>query len=233
MNEGPTGNNQMIDITDCLEAVSVFRGWKNFFFLILLVCLVLSQASFWLIDRGIVKPPATTTSGETDQIAAAASLSLSDPNLVGDPAAEDSTGKRGLLTKLSYEHLARTVELVDGILLVTSALFCMAMFFSLMVSLIGRLGGINHISRAFFLSLIMLVLIVPWQNMLGLNVPGMIYTPAELLKWIATKSDNLLDTIFYYLRFSVYWLVVFLLLVMSGIRSGRWAKSILKRLEII
>jgi hypothetical protein len=223
----------MIDITDCLEAVSVFRGWKNFFFLILLICLLLSQMSFWLIDRRIIKAPATNTSG-TDAIAEAASLTMADPNAVADMTAPDNApAKKGLLKKLTFAHVARTIELVGGILLVTSVLFCMAMFFSLMVSLIGRLGGINHISRAFFLSLIMLVLVVPWQNVLGLNVPGLIYTPAELIKWITTKSDNLADTIFYYLRFAGYWLVVFLLLIMSQIRSGRWAKSILKRLEII
>jgi hypothetical protein len=233
MNDSPVSQNHMIDITDCLEAVSVFRGWKNFFFLILLVCLLLAQASFVLIDRGIIKSPATTASAP-DPIAAAASLTLADSNTVADSAATDTdSSPKGLLKKLTFDHVARTIELVGGTILVTSVLFCMAMFFSLMVSLIGRLGGINHISRAFFLSLIMLVLVVPWQNVLGLNVPGLIFTPAELLKWIGAKSDNLLDTVFYYLRFSGYWLVVFLLLIMSQVRSGRWAKSILKRLEII
>lgn len=233
MNESPANQSQMIDITDCLEAVSVFRGWKNFFFLVLLVCLLLTQASFLMIDRGIVKAPATSAS-DPDPVAVAYSVTAGDPNAPIDVAATETDGPaRGLLTKLTFDHLARTIELADGILLVTAVLFCMAMFFSLMVSLIGRLGGINHISRAFFLSLIMLVLIVPWQNVLGLNVPGAIYTPAELLKWIATKSDTLLETIFYYLRFSGYWLVVLLLLIMSQVRSGRWAKSILRRLEII
>ncbi|MBN1362959.1 MAG: hypothetical protein JW993_20335 [Sedimentisphaerales bacterium] len=229
MNDSPVSQNHMIDITDCLEAVSVFRGWKNFFFLVLLVCLVLAQASFWLIDRGFIEAPTSTVSAP-DPIAAAASLTMADPNATVTGAGGSGGG---LLTKLTFEHLARTIVLVDGVLLVTAVLFSMAMFFSLMVSLIGRLGGINHVARAFFLSLIMLVLIVPWQNVLGLNVPGMIYTPSELLKWIAAKSDGLLDTIFYYLRFSGYWLVVFLLLIMSQMRSGRWAKSILKRLEII
>jgi len=233
MNESPVNQNHMIDITDCLEAVSVFRGWKNFFFLVLLVCLLLAQASFLLIDRGIIKAPATTAS-EPDPIIDAALLSVADANAVADPNAAEGAGSgRGLLKKMTFAHVARTIELVGGILLVTSVLFCMAMFFSLMVSLIGRLGGINHISRAFFLSLIMLVLVVPWQNVLGLNVPGLIFTPAELLKWMGARSDTLLDTIFYYLRFSGYWLVVFLLLILSQLRSGRWAKSILKRLEII
>lgn len=227
MNESPAHQNHMIDISDCLEAVGVFRGWKNFFFVVMLLCLLLSQTAFWLIDRGIVEPPATAVSG-IEGTAQGALEAVAEPNVT-----ESGSSGGGLLPKLTYEHLARTIELVDGILLVTSVLFCMAMFFSLMVSLIGRLGGISHISRAFFLSLIVLVLIVPWQNVLGLNVPGLIYTPEELLKWIATKSDKLLDTIFYYLRFSVYWLVVLVLLFMSQIRSGRWAKAILKRLEII
>jgi hypothetical protein len=233
MNESPANQSHMIDITDCLEAVSVFRGWKNFFFLILVVCLLLAQASFWLIDRKVVKVQ-PTAANDVDIAAEAAAQTVADANSLSQPTETGAVGSaRGLLTKLTFEHLARTIELVDGVLLVTAALYCMAMFFSLMVSLIGRLGGINHIARAFFLSLIMLVLVVPWQNVLGMNVPGAIYTPAELLKWIATKSDTLVDAIFYYLRFSAYWLVVFLLLLMSQVRSGRWAKSILRRLEII
>lgn len=233
MNESPANQSHMIDITDCLEAVSVFRGWKNFFFLILVVCLLLAQASFWLIDRKVVRvQPAAAN--DVDMAAQVAAQTVADANALSQPTETSAVrSARGLLTKLTFEHLARTIELVDGVLLVTAALYCMAMFFSLMVSLIGRLGGINHIARAFFLSLIMLVLVVPWQNVLGMNVPGAIYTPAELLKWISAKSDTLVDAIFYYLRFSAYWLVVFLLLIMSQVRSGRWAKSILRRLEII
>ena len=34
MNEGPIDQGNMIETTDCLEAVGVFRGWKNFFFLV-------------------------------------------------------------------------------------------------------------------------------------------------------------------------------------------------------
>jgi len=233
MNEDPANQNHMIDITDCLEAVSVFRGWKNFFFLILVICLLLAQASFWLVDRGIVKAQ-TDALSDTQAIAEAATLTVADANATSQPTSADRPGPaRGLLAKLTFDHVARTVELVDGVLLITAALYCMAMLFSLMVSLIGRLGGINHISRAFFLSLIMLVLVVPWQNVLSLNVPGVIYTPAELVTWFATKTDSTAGMVFYYLRFAGYWLVVLLLLLMSQVRSGRWARSIFRRLEII
>jgi hypothetical protein len=233
MNEDPASQNHMIDITDCLEAVSVFRGWKNFFFLILVICFLLAQGCFWLVDRGIVKVQTGAPSVE-ETIAAAANTTVTDANTASGPtSASRRRAEGGPLAKITYDHVARTVELVDGVLLVTAALYCMAMLFSLMVSLIGRLGGINHISRAFFLSLIMLVLVVPWQNVLGLNGPGVLYTPAELVTWSSAKTGSTAGTVFYYLRFTGYWAAVFLLLIMSQVRSGRWARSILRRLEII
>jgi hypothetical protein len=107
------------------------------------------------------------------------------------------------------------------------------MLFSLKVSMLGRLGGINHISRAFFLSLLMLILLLPWQRIFGDMVPGAIYTPEELLERCSAEAGDVLDKVVYYLRFSGYWLLVLLLLILSQIRSVRWGKAILRRLEII
>jgi hypothetical protein len=228
MNEGPINQSHMIETTDCLEAVGVFRGWKNFFFLMVVICLVLAQVSFWLVDLKFVAVPASTAAESMAPAVVDANTPAADSAV---PA--DSQPKTGLLKKLTFGHLARTIDLVDGILIVTAALYCMAMFFSLMVSLIGRLGGINHISRAFFLSLIMVVLVVPWQNLLDSSVIGVVYTPADLIAWFSSKGESTLKMVLYYLRFAGYWLVVMLLLIMSQTRSARWTKSILRRLEII
>ena len=138
-----------------------------------------------------------------------------------------------VLQKLDAGHLERTVELVNGILIVTVVLFTLAMFFCLMISLVGRLGGIRHISRAFFLSVILLVLVVPWQTLVGSRLPGVVYTFPELVNWLTMKDESLVNTVVYYLRFSGYWLVFLLLLIVSQLRSSRWTKSILRRLEII
>ena len=107
------------------------------------------------------------------------------------------------------------------------------MLFSLKVSMLGRLGGINHISRAFFLSLLMLILLLPWQRIFGGMVPGAIFTPEELAQWSCAEAGDIFDRVIYYLRFSGYWLLVLLLLILSQIRSIRWGKAILRRLEII
>lgn len=240
MNEGPINQNDMIETTDCLEAVGVFRGWKNFFFLIVLLCLLLAQAAFWVADLGLLGEPkdtATTTAmpqADTSSVQNAAASAVADANATPKTTTTRSLKARfGFFKNVQSSHLDRTIELVSGVLIVAAALYCLAMFFSLMVSLIGRLGGISHIARAFFLSLIMLVLVIPWQKLLGSSVVGVVFTPAELADWLPNKSNSLLNTVLYYLRFSGYWVVVFLLLLMSQARSARWTKAILRRLEII
>ena len=236
MNEGPVNQSHMIETTDCLEAVGVFRGWKNFFFLLVVVCLVLTQASFWLVNLGLVAVPAPAIEpmSETEVIGAAAAESVADVNDVSaSTSGTESKIPLPLLEDLTWEHIRRTIELVNGVLIITAGLFCLAMFFSLMVSLIGRLGGINHIARAFFLSLIMFVLIVPWQELIDSSVIGVAYTPAELAKWVSNKGSGFVYTLLYYLRFSAYWLLAALLLILSQARSARWTKAILRRLEII
>ncbi len=236
MNEGPVNQSHMIETSDCLEAVGVFRGWKNFFFLLVVICLMLAQACFWLVNLGLVAipVPAVEPMSEVEAIGSAAAESVADVNDASAPAtATESRIDLPLVENLTWEHIRRTIELVNGVLIITAGLFCLAMFFSLMVSLIGRLGGINHIARAFFLSLILFVLIVPWQELIESSVIGVAYTPAELAKWVSDKGSGFVYTLLYYLRFSAYWLLAVLLLILSQARSARWTKAILRRLEII
>ena len=226
MNEGPVSQGHLIETTDCLEAVGVFRGWKNIFFLIVAVCLVLTQLGFWVIDRQFVAIPADLIAGAP----------AADPNAVAEPTVDTSfLGLKTLLGKITFDHVMRMIDVVNGLLIVAMILYCLAMFFSLVVSLIGRLGGINHISRAFFLALIALVLVLPWQRLLESSVIGMIYTPGELVPWFADKMENggLMRSGLYYLRFFGYWLIVGLLIILAQSRSARWTQAILRRLEII
>lgn len=238
MNEGSVDQGNMIETTDCLEAVGVFRGWKNFFFLVVFICLLLVQGVFWVIDLGLVEKgpaketPAVAATGD-QAVKDAAASAVADANQAAAGKAGGAARRFDILNNVKSDQLDRTIELADGVLIVGAALYCLAMFFSLMVSLIGRLGGINHIARAFFLSLIMVVLVIPWQKVLGSSVVGVVYTPAELAEWLPNKSNSVVNMVLYYLRFCVYWAVVMLLLLMSQVRSARWTKAILRRLEII
>ncbi len=226
MNENPASHSSVFETNDSLEAVSVFRTWKNVFFAVLVVCLLLTQVAFWLINLGIVPAPA------------AATTAVATPGQTPAPAAGAGPTDAGggffqrFLAGLNYERTARTVELVNGVLLVAAVLAAASIFFALMVSLVGRLGGLNHISRAFILSLIAAVLMIPWQ-VLGLNVLGVTWTPDELVRWLPSKGAGLGNAIIFYLRFTGYWAAVTLLVVLSQARSTLWSKSILRRLEII
>ncbi|MEN6577721.1 MAG: hypothetical protein ABFD90_15365 [Phycisphaerales bacterium] len=226
MNDIPVNPNNMVETSDSLEAVGVFRAWKSVFFVIVLICLVLIQATFWAVDMHLVETPGEVQPAATDPAVAPAETSQAKP------AGEGFMG--GVLGKFDFEMLARVTGVANGVLIVAGVLFALTVFFCLTVSLVGRLGGINHISRAFILALIMAALIIPWQKLFGSNVVGVAYGSDELLRWLDAKdAAGLPNVIFYYLRFCGLWLVVLLLLIMTQVRSLRWSKSIIRRLEII
>jgi len=265
MNDNQAAPNNLLDTTDCLEAVGVFKGWKNFLFVIVILCLLLLQASFLLVDTGcieidqavssesaaanVVAEPAQglaeTPAVKAPDIPEPVRQLIEEPNVVPessetavpDEAAEPNSPAEPI-SKAGDVKLQRAItwpliRVVNAVLILTATLFCLSMLFSLKISMLGRLGGINHISRAFFLSLFMLILLLPWQRIFGGMALGAIYTPDELVKWHSVENKDLFEQVLYYLRFSGYWLLIFLLLILSQIRSVRWGKAILRRLEII
>jgi flagellar biosynthesis protein FliQ len=135
--------------------------------------------------------------------------------------------------EITFARLSWAIRLVNTLLVLAAVLYCLAILFGLKISLLGRLGGISHVSRAFFLSLIVVVLLLPWQKVFGKLVTGMIYTPAELADWAGADKSDILDKVLYYLRFTGYWVLVLLLVILCQIRSSRWTKAILRRLEVI
>ena len=132
----------------------------------------------------------------------------------------------------SQKHVKAAVRLLNFILIPASVLYCLTLLFCMKVSLIGRLGGINHITRAFFLSLIFVILLMPWQLIFSPVLWGAIFTPSELIT-ACQVHKTIWASIFFYLRFTGYGLFVLLLLFLAQIRSMRWARATLRRLEVI
>ena len=236
MNENQAGPSSLLDTTDCLEAIGVLRGWKNFFFIIIVLCLLLLQACFWAVNTGFI--PADQCPGKGAESSEPAAVGLGEVQDVNEPAnkvsAEQSEpAQADSLFGITFKHLAMVIRVVNAILVLTGALYCLTILLALKISLVGRLGGINHICRAFFLSLIMLFLLLPWQKVFGGIALGAIYTPCELVKWCSAESSEVFCIVLRYLRFTGYWLVILLLLIFSWLRSGRWTKTILRRLEVI
>jgi len=195
----------------------------------------------------VAEPPKPVETPEAVQPETAPSTEPAEPNKAAEP--NQPVADKGpatnlqraitwpstdFLSNITSEQFAWALRLVNAVLILTASLYCLTLLFGLKVSMHGRLGGINHISRAFFLSLLMLVLLLPWQRVFGGVVTGAIFTPAELINWHdADKTKDVFNTVLYYLRFSGYGALIFLLLILSQYRSLRWAKAILRRLEII
>lgn len=248
MNSDQDQQKNLIDTTDCLEAVGVFRVWKNIFFIITVFFLILLQLSFWLVNTGYVKaeePPAAVLeepqqakeaadnpTSQTEKIQQAAKQVTAEPNQLATTEAKPK--KIRPLVGIKIRHITWLIRVADWLLIPTAVLYCLTLLFALKISLLGRLGGINHISRAFFLALIFTVLLLPWQRFFGGITTGVMYTPAELLKaYAAAETRGFFGTIFYYLRFTGYWIIVLLVLIAAQLRSIRWTKAILRRLEVI
>lgn len=238
MNESQAKPDSLVDTTDCLEAVNVFKGWKNAFFIIVILCLLLLQASFWLVNTGRVKTcdaakndSSAVVDKDANDLQEAAEKVSGEPN---QPAKAESEQSKSHFFEITFKRLACVIRFVNFVLVLSAILYCLTMLFSLKISLLGRLGGISQIARAFFLSLIFVVLLLPWQRFFPGIVVGAMYTPNALLsRCTAAKDYSIFCKTLFYLRFTGYWLLVLLLLIFSQLRSGRWSKAILRRLEVI
>ena len=260
MNEGQTNQNNLVDTTDCLEARGVFKGWKNIFFTLLILSMLLLQAAFWVVDLGLVateekvqcpetaavaeeaeavetskqvKAEVVETLKEADVIKQAAEKVAAEPNQPAAATEQETRKPIKFAFKLKTRHVRGLVRFLNFITIPLAALYCLTMLFCLKVSLLGRLGGINHISRAFFLSLLFFVFLMPWQVAFDGPVLGAMYMPSELLDSCSAEAGNIFCTALHYLRFTGYWLLVLLLLIFAQVRSYRWAKTTLRRLEVI
>jgi len=225
---------------DCLEAAQVFRGWKNFLFTIIVLCLLVLQASVWLTITGkieISEDAVANLSSDQKQAAGATEQAVTQSNLSAKARAQapvKQPQKSGLLPfDVTFGHVTSAVRLANAILVLTSLLYALTLFLSLMTSLVSGLAGLRHISRAFYFSLVVLVLLLPWQIVFGPIALGAIYTPDELVTWCTADTSGTLGMAIFYLRFTGYWALVMLILVLAQSRSFRWAKSMLHGLKIV
>lgn len=246
--------DQLLETTDCLEAIGTLKSAKNSFFFISLFCLAVLQTIFWITPTKYVTRPGEKSKDSVAPVAAVitklaaqtenvkvetktekiekAAQVLIDPNAVkADPNAV--APKKAADIKIEFSHLASAVKVCNYLLAISTVIYSLALLFAMKVSLVGRLGGISHITKAVFLSFIVVVLIFPWQLLFKPVLFGVIYTPAELLTaWDNLDKASVAAKGWIFFRFSGFWFITLVLLLGAQLRSMRWAKNTLKRLGI-
>lgn len=259
MTEDSKKQDMLLETTDCLEAIGTLKSNKNFFFVICFICLFLLQVCFWLMFTEHINAGANDTvsytgrsTEKTTTITSTAQQTVSVESssgkieqttqaLVAEPNAKTEPNAiwhkyAGDLShaKIRFEQLSWVIRICDYLLIVSSIMYSLTLLFGLKISLVARLGGINHITKAFFVSLFMIVLLLPWQIMFRGVIVGAIYTPSELLaSWQAFAADNIAEKSFMFIRYTGLAIVVLLLLAWAQLKSMRWSRNTLKRLGII
>lgn len=282
----------IVDTTDCLEAISALKGMKNGLFTLILLGLLLLQAIFWLnylgyIDKSGCSMPCKTCVMVCDArgawlgpLAATDAPSTREPvNPATEPTAKpveaavtpemketattvmtEAEKAVGGTTEKPAEKSPKpaagdkpkwplgkydkflpkciqvmwTIRVANFIVLLMMILYCLSLLVILKISLAGRLGGLNHIVRGFFRSLLALIFLVPWQIFFPGVLVGAMYMPAELLcSNGCPDTTSVLSQFLYFLRFGGLWLLVMLLLFSAQLRSRKWSQATLRRLGIL
>jgi hypothetical protein len=144
MNQEQPRTSNLVDTTDCLEAVSIIKFWKNLLFLIILLGLLLVQGSFWVMNLHLVKgdgvvlgPPAVGLAAESpavaDKIKEAAKQIAADSNAAAEPNTQQSLQvgaepnqpapvELTISLRLRAKHIAAIVRFLDFILIPCSIL---------------------------------------------------------------------------------------------------------------
>jgi hypothetical protein len=221
--------------SDFLKAAYVFRRWKNLLFFVLLLCLLLNQASFWLVITGQVEGGTIWQKDGKMGVQTAENTKTAAPVVLGADSlqagrvaapAEKSTGRWLFGFDVTLGHLSSIMRITSIILILASAFYALIMSFAMGVSFKGRLGGLSHICGALFMALIIFVLLMPWQNFFGPIVLGATFTPQELVRWCTSDISETFIMVLFYLRFTGYWALVLLLLLLAQLRSFRWVRAI-------
>jgi hypothetical protein len=258
MTEDSKKQDQLLETTDCLEALGTLKSNKNFFFVICFICLFLLQVCFWLTFTGHINigtngtvsytgqsTEKTTTTSTAQQTVSVESSSgkteqttqtlVAEPNAKTEPNAIWHKYAGDLRrVQIRFSQLSWVIRICDYLLIVSSIMYSLTLLFSLKISLVARLGGISHITKAFFVSLFTIVLLLPWQIMFRSVIVGAIYTPSELLaSWQAFGADNIAEKSFMFVRYTGLAIVVLLLFVWAQLKSMRWSRNTLKRLGIM
>jgi hypothetical protein len=216
------GNLELI--RDSWEAYKSFRVVRNLFFWLILIGLLFIQAGFWAVHLGYAGSPQ-----DIENTGRIISWQEQDPPpLVTTPPDQEDMQKQAALRDRIYKVL----KIVNYVLPFSVVIYCLVMLFGFKLALLGRLGGIAESGRAFLLSLLLMVLVVPWYETINAALPGTLFDYDELImKYLSyAQINDWWGYSAYYGRFVGFWGLAFLMLLLAQCRSFQAVRKIKKNL---
>jgi len=197
---------------DYADAMLTARRAKNWLFLILLVLLLLQVGIFFMYHYDVIRltAPVARRVVTTASTHSAASI------------AEQDTIARLLLTYL--------VGLTDFLGITLMIVLALVLLLIVNIMLVGRLIGVARVTSAYVWSLVLLVLLFPWQAFLGsyaFKIPGVLYTWDDLValgRWdMLTWQESFLK----WSRFAGFPIIAIILLMRVQVKSSRGIRQAL------
>lgn len=246
-------DKDQIYVADAHEAFESFRVARNFFFLILLVGLLVMAAAFWMVDYGLIDP--VLERQVRNQEAVYVRYDGTGPGLAvltvdeGVPeVAEQAQGEAAEPEPLqrdegvTYERaesydvfISLSLRAWNYIMPFGAVIYCLILLIGMKLALVGRLGGLAESGRAFFVGLVAMVLILPWQQMVSPILWGSLYTYQELVAEYmqVQQRHEMYFRSAYYGRFVGMWGITLLMLLVAQWRSRGATKAVNKRIAEI
>jgi len=187
------------------------RAARTIFAFALILILLLQFALFILVHF----------TSKLDRHVAPETAVAPNPPAASQPVPQTPTGTGKNMPRLILKYI---VGLSDYFGLIFSILLSLMLLLLLNVMLIGRLIGVSHVTAAFIFSLIVLLLVFPWQAILNnqdlsaqeFKVPGVLYTFDELVANGHFANGNFVQWFRFMLAPIIAIVLVFTVLLKSG-----------------
>ncbi len=189
---------------DYADAIMAARRAKNCLFLILLLIL-LAQLTIFFVGRYANVGLADATTDATTQ-----------PVL--QQAWRPSDLLRYLVGVAGFLGVAMTIVLATVLLLIVK------------IMLVGRLIGVARLTSAFIWTIVLAVLLFPWQAFLGeyaFKIPGVLYTWDELARHVNFPGEFSAEGVLKWARFVGFPVAALVILLSIQIRSNRGLRQAL------
>jgi hypothetical protein len=195
---------------DYADALMTARRTKNLLLLLVLLFLLVELAVFF--------------------VARYTNVIISDSPAVTVPVSSTQEARVSMADVAQY---ATGLAIFLG--LAFSIMLSMVVYLIVNIMLVGRLIGVARVTSAFVWSLLLLVLLFPWQAFLSdasfsnpsFKIPGVLYTWSELLANARFKGEVSAEAVLKWFRFVVFPVAAIVILLMIQVKSNRGLKQAL------
>ncbi len=219
-------DNAYATAADYADAMITARRAKNWLFLLLLLMLLIQLTVFFVAGyTDYVLPEAREDVMRLDEEAIATTLPVD-----GGGAVAEARGVVKTATNRSADALEYVTGLINFLGVALSVVLSVVLLLIVAIMLVGRLIGASRLTSAFVWSIVLIVLLFPWQAFLephAFKIPGVLYTWEELTSptdGAKFPTDDFAFATLKWARYAGFPAVAVILLLVIQIKSNRGIK---------